>query len=488
MKKIVVCLVILLIWAPRAAAQGALAQNPEVASAIRLWEAWMESQMAYRQQPGISVGIVYDQEIIWSRGFGFADVEKKTPATPQTNYRIASISKLFTSTAILQLRDAGKLQLDDPVVKYLPWFKPRNKFADVPVVTIRHLLTHTSGLPRESDFPYWTDAKFPTREQMMARLAEQETIYPPETRWKYSNLALALAGEIVAAVSGEPYHVYIEKRILGPLGMTATSVLVPPEHRARLATAYGRRMPDGKRELRPFMDTSGIAPAANLSSNVEDLARFAALQFRDGPAEASGAGPTGGKQILRGATLREMHRIHWLEPDWQSGWGLGFSVRRLAGRTLVGHGGALAGYRTQVSLDPKEKIGVIVLTNSDDGDPGMYADKFFELVAPAIAKAAERPSAPKQADAAWNAYVGLYRSPWGDSQVLILNGELVIINPTAMDVRSSILKLIPVGPHTFRMEGESGGAAVGELAVFEIGADGKVARLKTGSNYTFPVR
>ena len=158
--------------------------------------------------------------------------------------------------------------------------------------------------------------------------------------------------------------------------MTATSVLVPPEHRARLATAYGRRMPDGKRELRPFMDTSGIAPAANLSSNVEDLARFAALQFRDGPAEASGTGPTGGKQILRGATLREMHRIHWLEPDWQSGWGLGFSVRRLAGRTLVGHGGALAGYRTQVSLDPKEKIGVIAANET----PSWMMDEVVERI------------------------------------------------------------------------------------------------------------
>lgn len=480
MKKRFLCVVLLLAMGGAAAAQSQpLAQHPEVASAIRLWEAWLEAQMAYRQQPGISAGIVYDQELVWSRGFGFADVEKKSPATPQTNYRIASISKLFTATAILQLRDAGKLQLDDPVARHLPWFRLR-RAADGPVVTIRHLLTHTSGLPRESDFPYWTDAKFPTREQLMARLAEQDAAYPPETRWKYSNLALALAGEIVAAVSGEPYHAYIEKHILAPLGMTATSVLVPPEHRARLATAYGRRMPDGKRELRPFMDTSGIAPAANLSSNVEDLARFAALQFRDGPA--------GGRQILRGSTLREMHRIHWLEPNWQSGWGLGFSVRRLAGRTLVGHGGSLAGYRTTVSLDTKEKIGVIVLTNSDDGDPGMYADKFFELVAPAIARAAAPPASPKQADPAWNAYAGLYRSPWGDSQVLILNGELVIINPTAMDVRGSTLKLLPAGPHTFRMEGENGGAAVGELAVFEMGADGKVARLKTGSNYTFPVR
>src|SRR5262249_42193189 len=162
-------------------------------------------------------GILYDQDLVWAKGFGYADVDKRTPATPRTIYRIASISKLFTSTAILQLRDQGKLQLDDPVAKHLPWFKVKSRHADAPAaVTVRHLLTHTSGLPRESPFPYWTDLKFPTREQLMQALVTQESVYPPETKWKYSNLALALAGEVVAAVSGEPYEEYVQKHILDP--------------------------------------------------------------------------------------------------------------------------------------------------------------------------------------------------------------------------------------------------------------------------------
>jgi len=104
--------------------------------------------------------------------------------------------------------------LDDPVSKYLPWFAIKNKFADAPPISIQHLITHTSGLPRESAFPYWTDAKFPTREEMISALKNQETIFPSETRWKYSNLALALAGEVVMAVSGEPYDAYIHTHIL----------------------------------------------------------------------------------------------------------------------------------------------------------------------------------------------------------------------------------------------------------------------------------
>jgi CubicO group peptidase (beta-lactamase class C family) len=102
-------------------------------------------------------------------------------------------------------------------------------------------------------------------------LPKQETIFPPETKWKYSNLALSVAGEIVSAVAGEPYAVYIEQHILEPLGMKSTSIVFPEEHKSRLAVAYGRRMPDGTRAVRPFMDTKGITPAGNLSSSVEDL-------------------------------------------------------------------------------------------------------------------------------------------------------------------------------------------------------------------------
>src|SRR5262249_5863427 len=112
-----------------------LAEDEKVASGIRLLEAWIESQMAYRGLPGLSIGILYDQDLVWAKGFGYADVEKRTPATPGTIYRIASISKLFTSTAILQLRDQGKLQLDDPVARHLSWFKLKNRDADAPAIT-----------------------------------------------------------------------------------------------------------------------------------------------------------------------------------------------------------------------------------------------------------------------------------------------------------------------------------------------------------------
>ena len=195
-----------LLAAEGATAKVAVSDHPEVAGNIKVLEAWIQSQMAYRGLPAMSVGVVYDQELIWAKGFGFADVEKKIPATPATIYRMASVTKTFTATAIMQLRDAGRLNLDDPVVKHLPWFKIKSPFGDAPAITIRHLLTHTSGLPREAAYPYFTDNKFPTLDQIKETLPNQEAVYAPETHWKYSNLGLALAGEIVAQASGEPYE------------------------------------------------------------------------------------------------------------------------------------------------------------------------------------------------------------------------------------------------------------------------------------------
>ena len=154
-------------------------KHSSVADAISLLDLWIKEQMAYRQLPSLTIGIVYDQELIWAQGYGYADLERQAPATPRTLYRIASITKTFTATAIMQLRDAGRLRLDDPVVDYLPWFQLRNPFDQAPVVTIRHLLTHTAGLPREAAFPYWTDHNFPTREQIREALPSQPMIYPP---------------------------------------------------------------------------------------------------------------------------------------------------------------------------------------------------------------------------------------------------------------------------------------------------------------------
>jgi CubicO group peptidase (beta-lactamase class C family) len=449
-----------------------------VQSALELYAAWIESQLAYSGLPALSAGILHDQELVWARGFGLASLERREPATPDTLYRIASITKLFTATALLQLRDAGKLRLDDPLAAHLPWFGIQPAQADAPAITIRHLLTHAAGLPREAPFPYWADGRFPTGAEIRESVGRQRAVLPPDVRWKYSNLGLTLAGEVVAAASGQPYAAYVRERILEPLGMRDTLVESPPPDHPGLAAGYTRRLPGREaRERAPHTDTRGLIPAANITTSVRDLARFAMLQLRDGPA--------GGAQILRGSTLREMQRIHWLAPDWKAGWGLGFHVWREEGRTFVGHGGRLRGYRTVLQLCPAERVGVIIMTNADDAVPLVYAAKAFQWVAPAIARAAAPPPAARP-DPAWQRYVGRYRSPWGDSQVLVHEGGLLMLDPSQPDPLPTASRLVPAGEHAFRIDTEDGYGSHGELVVFELDGD-RVRRVRVGENFTYPV-
>ncbi len=456
-----------------------LLKNEKVNSDIKVLESWIRAQMEYKNIPGITVGIIYDQELIYAKGFGYSNLEKNTPATPQTLYRIASISKTFTATAIMQLRDEGKLRLDDPIKKFIPGFSIKNPFPDAREITVFHLITHTSGLPRNAAFPYWTDRKFPTMKEILAALSEQEMIYPPGTQYKYSNLGIALLGEVVAAASGVPYEKYVTENILKPLGMNSSSVFPTEKDKENLATPYSHRFPDGSRRVMPFTDAKGIAPAANISSNVEDLAKFISLQFRKGR--------KGGSQILDSHTMEDMQRIQWLNPGWTSGYGLGFRVWKQDSYTVVGHGGWVAGNRSQIAFIPKEKTGVIVLTNADDVSPALFARKILELLTPVIKNAIAPEIKTAKADPSWEKYLGIYTdASWYDTEVMIYNNQLVMNSysyPPEDTPDSEIKVLTPEGKNTFRMSGPNGN---GELVIFELDSNEKVVRIKVGENYIFP--
>jgi D-alanyl-D-alanine carboxypeptidase len=449
---------------------GGVADHPEVLGQERLFDSWIRGQMSSRHLPGIVVGVVFDQELIWKKGFGLADVEGHIPITPATKFRMASHSKLFTSTAIMQLRDAGKLRLDDPVSKYLPWFKIRPAAPDDPEITVEELVTHSSGLPREAG-PHWTTHDFPTAAQVRSYIAEHQAAYSPEVRWKYSNLALGIAGMIVEAVSAERYANYVRQHIFMPLEMSGSSVDQQVEG---MAVGYGRLMPDGSRKKMPFIDARGLGPATGITSNVEDMAKFVSLQFR--------SGHVGGKQILSTGALREMHRVRVLENDWTRGNAIGFAVNRDKDKIYVGHGGSYPGYKTQTLIDLDEKVGVIVLTNEDDGNPSPIATQLMHTVGQAVAKAgAPTPKAPVW-NPTWTRFAGHYSSEGGETEVVELNQRLVLINPDGdnLDVQQ---KLEPLGDGRFRLESPTGGSAVGEIVRF-VEENGRVIRMYTGESFS----
>lgn len=481
MKKRILCLLVVLLFALGVARAQSLKDDPQVASALKLIEVWVDAQLVYKSIPGLSMGIVHDQDLVWSRGFGYADVEKKIPALPSTIYSICSISKLFTSICVMQLRDQGKLRLDDPVRRYLSWFKIKDAYPEAPEITLQGILTHSSGLPRESDFPYWTGPEhcFPTREQIVEKLSSQEELYPADTYFQYSNLGLTLAGEVVAAVSSQPYAEYVKKHILHPLGLKDTSPEIPAKHRGgRLATPYSKRMRDGSRKVIPFYLVRGVAPAAGFASTVEDLARFASWQLR--------LLEKGGKEVLGANTLKEMHRVHWVDQDWKTKWGLGFSVWRHKEKTFVGHSGGCPGYRTRLSICPQDKIAVVVMTNANDVNPSAYARQVFDIAAPAIVEAVESPGKGKKAEPDLEKFMGRYDWPLSrEMYVLIIDGELAVISLPTDNPLDSLTKLKHVGENTFRRVRDDGN--FGEEIVFELGPDGKVKSLIWHSNYAFRV-
>jgi len=471
-----IVVILLALSGASSAASDKIAADPRVKTALEAARIWLEAQRAYDRIPGVSAAIVYDQQVLWSAGYGYIDLSKKTPATASTIYSICSISKLFTSIAVMQLRDAGKLRLDDPVEKFLPWFKIQKTAPQGPEITIEGLLTHASGLPRESEYPYWTapDYAFPTREQVKEKIASQQTLYPAEAHFQYSNLGLTLAGEVVAAASGQPYDEYVKSHILGPLGLTGTTPEIPADQRGnRLATGYSILTREGEPKAMPFFQVRGIAPAAGYASTAEDLARFASWQFR--------LLDTGVTEILKANTLREMYRIHWVEPDFETTWGLGFSVWRRDGKIFVGHGGSCPGFRSAVLFRPEEKVAAIFLSNAHEAASEAFAQCLYDIVAPAIKDAVKNPSAAKKPDPKLNKYLGSYSAWNGEMAVLRWGDGLAVLDLPTMNPAKSIVKFKKTGDHTFRRVRDD--EELGEEIVFEMGPDGRAARLKWHSNY-----
>ena len=452
-----------------------LLAHPEVLGAIAAIDAYVQGVQRYDKVPGISVGIVYDQDMLWQSGYGYSNLETKRPADGDTLYSICSISKLFTAIGIMQLRDAGKLALHDPVGDHLDWFNIEQAHVDGGTATVESLLTHSSGLPRESDFPYWNgpDYPFPTRAQIIDRLGTQETLYPAQTYFQYSNLALSLAGEIIQERSGQEYTQYIKEKIIEPLGLGDTRTYYPEDLRGeQMAIGYKGIQRAGTRDPVPPFFTRGITAAAGFTSSVNDLAKFASWQFR--------LLSNGSDDVLNANTLREMQRVHWVDPDWETTWGIGFNVRQEDDMTVVGHSGGCPGYITQFVMVPKHKIAAIALTNAQDGPAGRIAMNMLKTIGPAL-KEGKTPSEDEIPD--FSMYEGDYGtwSSGGESAIRQWGDQLVLIRIPRDELSDAMTKLEYDGDHTFTRLTDNGDRR--EPWVFEIGADGKADRVFRHSVY-----
>ncbi|UCG33520.1 MAG: serine hydrolase [Phycisphaerales bacterium] len=419
-----------------------VADAREVREALQLLDIWLEGQRMKDDLPGMAVGVVHDQDLIWSRGYGYADLAEKIPTTDQTLYRVASVTKLLTATAVVQAAERGKLSLEEPVAKYLPWFMPKDADPGHPVL-VWHLLTHTAGLQRETPGTDFDQLHRPDVAIVQGATPQTSLTLPPQTRQKYSNYGFQVAGLLVSELSGMPFPQYVARHILGPLGMNDSRLLDGNETCPGLAIPYGRRLPDAKRSIESQVNNSGLLAAGGLVTSVRDLARFASLQFNTAD---DYAGP-----VLTGWSLRDMHRPRWLAPDWSRGHGIGWFLTRRENAILLSHGGSLPGYKSNLLIDPASKVAVIVLINADDGRAGELAQGVMDIVAGPIVTAAEPVEAPASPDPDLARFEGLYRDRWGEyARVAVVGDKLRVIRLETDDVRRSTTTLERLGETAFR--------------------------------------
>jgi CubicO group peptidase (beta-lactamase class C family) len=381
---------------------------------------------------GATAGVVHGDELVWSGGAGFADLASGRPSGPDVLYRIASITKTFTGTAILGLRDAGKLDLDDPVVKWVPELSDSPSAQEIGGVTIRRLLSHESGLvsePPGADFL----AVPPRYEGVVARNLERVgEIYaavPPNTQLKYCNLGYQLLGEIVSRASEIPYPQYVTERILSPLGMTSTGFEPLSAGLAeRCAVGYsGRAFSD---ELAIAQSMPPIWAEGGLWSSVADLARWLSFQIEAHPADR--ATEVADSPVLSAATRREMHKPRYLsDEEWTSAWGVSWYTVRKDDVTWVQHSGGLPGWVSNACFDRATRVAAVVLVNgAADASRlamalGAQARELAETAPPPFA-------APVPTPAELRPLLGLYAAPdmsfmirveWRDGKLTLVEGD-----------------------------------------------------------------
>ncbi len=437
-----------------------------------------ESKVAEYRLPGMSVGIVRDQELAWRGGFGCADLESGRKPDQHSVARVASVTKTFTTTAIMQLRDAGKLALEDPLARHIPEFSSvRAEAGPVEGVTLRRLLTHRSGLVTESPVHGWAALKFPSREEILEALPHTGIVIPQDSAWKYSNLGFALLGEVIHRLTGQHCPEYIREHVLEPLGLKSTAFDLTDELRDRAFVGYNPTPFQDRPEKAPYAHLNGLAPAGQLHSTVHDLAKWVSFQFRS---DANGDDRTG---VLDPETLAEIQRPQYIEPDWSTGQCLGWRATRVGERVHHNHGGGVHGFGTQVWFNVPSRTGAIVLINMWPPHGGLeLAQELLEMVLGADEEAEAPPSQPTleaTPDPLIRFLGHYYAEPGIHVNIEFRDGELRL-TPSTGRAYSLHAPAVLEATDSDREWLVAGGRAAGERAVFTFGDDGRVISYALG--------
>lgn len=366
-----------------------------------LFDPIVGEQMAKLHIPGAVVVVVKEGRIIFTKGYGYADIEKKSPViSDKTLFRIGSITKVFTATAVMQMADRGKIKLADDVNKYLKSFKVPPTYAQP--ITFVDLLTHTSGLDEITPSRRTDDESkvVPLGAFLRTRLVR---IQPPGEVISYSTYNAALAGFIVEQITETPFKIYLRKNVFDPLGMNHTSITaVRDKYKEDLASGYEW---DGKSYQKLPFQWFNTYPASDINSTATDMARFMLANLAGGALD--------GKRILSERAVREMQTTHFRNHPRLAGWGYGYYEGEQNNRRFVEHGGSMDdGYSALLTMLPRERLGLFVACNTETGGFGigeMLKEALLNHYFPSSQKFEAVKQVANQSPASLQRFAGKYR-------------------------------------------------------------------------------
>lgn len=446
----------------------AVTSEEALASRFRAAEALIDINLSKESVPGAAIGIVHDQSLIWSHQFGVESFATKNPVSNDTLFSICSVSKLFNGIAAMNLVEEDRLGLDAPISQYNRALEIPDNLGSEEAVTVRGILTHAAGLPREGTRDYWANTSFPETAELLEMVSEHESLYRPYDHWQYSNLGMSMLGNAIGSVSGMSWGEYVKQNIFTPLGMSKSQTDMPFELVGKgFAQGYYVRNAKGERNPVERHSFRSFAPAAGVASSVNDMAKFASWHFR--------LHENGGEEIIKATTLRNMQRVHWVGADFdEPAWGIAYGTRRYDGKTLWGHGGFCPGARTEFVMRLPTQIGVVMMMSVNDVSPGAMVKTIYDLTEAAITNAHNSDKPTEDEGVTLSDYEGQYYVPnYADDSYIGVNPDGLFSLPLfGNNPAGNMQTWEHEKDDTFRRKRDDGSLA--EPITFERNAEGKV--------------
>ncbi|HQU83494.1 MAG TPA: serine hydrolase [Pyrinomonadaceae bacterium] len=323
-----------------------------LAATVTAWadqvDDYVKTAMEQQHIPGVSIAVIKNGKILKTKGYGSANLELNIPVQPETVFKIGSVSKQFLATGIMILNQEGKISLDDPVSKFLEGTPETWKG-----ITVRHLLTHTSGIVREA--PGFDPFKIQSDVDVIKTAYPVPLRFVPGEKWEYCNVGYFILAEIIHKVSGQPWDIYLNERIFKPLGMNATRTTTTTSIISNRADGYDWR----NDRIENAENYLALRPSGAFLSTVIDLAKWDAALYGD--------------QILKSTTREQMWSPVKLNNGNTHPYGFGWELGKIGNHKLVRHGGSLPGFRADFTRFPDDQLSVVVLTNGDDANSNIIA-------------------------------------------------------------------------------------------------------------------